>query len=91
MRRLHLLSTVSQSVLSKRIPAKDSAMETMAHAVRAICDLITLQSLIGFDFCDAREILQNGGRATFAQGSSSSHLKRKTRLPMMAPRLAARP
>lgn len=69
MRRRHLLSTVSQTVLSKRVPARDPAIETMAQAVRTICDLITQQNLVGFDFRDARLILQNGGRAAFGQST----------------------
>jgi cell division GTPase FtsZ len=52
--------------------AWQQAIDMITHVVRAISSLLTQQNLIGFDFRDARVVLENGGRAVFAEGHSSN-------------------
>lgn len=70
VRRRYLLSTVSRHPLLRRLPARDPAIEMISQVVRAISRLVTQQNLVGFDFCDLRAVLQDGGRAAFAEGYS---------------------
>jgi hypothetical protein len=80
VRRRYLLSTVSRRVLLCGKPARDPAIEMVAQVVRAISSLLTQQNLVGFDFRDARAILENGGQAVFAEGYSVNPRQRRQEL-----------
>ena len=91
MQRQTLLSTPSRKILARGVPKRDPAIDAMAQAVRAITDLITHQSLVGFDFRDTRLVLGNGGRAVFGERIGLRPCQAKARLPLDMPRLTARP
>jgi cell division GTPase FtsZ len=73
------------------MPRRDPAIAMIGQAIGAITSLLTQQNLVGFDFRDARLILENAGTAAFFEGYSGTPQRPRSRLPLEMPRLTARP